>query len=373
MAADRAFLEHHAAQLAVVFQKLSGADVARDQDRVVGHRVRADALTRQDAQQAVRQIVQIVQARAQVGVGDLLHAGACGGLFLFDSGLGAQTAADVLLHPAHPAARIGEHAKGFQHVDLFAVAARDSFQHPVHAHTQLFDRVVQALKLAVRVVGDGIGDHHARLVQPDMAFGAAFLPHGAGKDDRLLVARRQGRAFADKSAQLGHLGQHHGNHFQRINRIGGKFARLFGLHHQNAQLFAQPLDRHTKEGRINLFAGFGHVPEPAGRRGVGGVHDLAGAGHAANQAFAQPHPRLVHGFGVQTFGCTKLERVFIAEQVDRAHFGAHAVGGQVGDAVKPFLPGGLFGHQVAQPPQQLPAFAFESVGHSVRLGHLPHL
>ena len=37
MAADRAFFQHDALQLAAVFQKLGRADVAGDQDRIVGH------------------------------------------------------------------------------------------------------------------------------------------------------------------------------------------------------------------------------------------------------------------------------------------------------------------------------------------------
>ena len=89
VAADRAFFQNDALQLAPVFQQLARADVARDQDRIVGHlRAGLGALAGQDAQQAVRQVVKVVQPVAQVGIGDLAHPGAGRGLLLLHSGLG---------------------------------------------------------------------------------------------------------------------------------------------------------------------------------------------------------------------------------------------------------------------------------------------
>lgn len=135
------------------------------------------------------------------------------------------------------------------------------------------------------------------------------------------------------------------------------------MHNQNAQLFAKPLDRHAKERGINLFAGFGHVAEAAGGGGIGGVHHLAGAGHPAHQPFAKPHPGLVHGLFLETLGRAKLQRLLVAEEIDGADLGAHGIGGQMGDLVEARLPGGILGHGVAQPPQQLAAFTLETVGH----------
>ena len=62
-------------------------------------------------------------------------------------------------------------------------------------------------------------------------------------------------------------------------------------------------------------------PLAAGR--IGGVDRLRGLGDAADQTLAQPHPGLVHGFGVQTLGGAEFQRFGVAEQIDRADLGAH--------------------------------------------------
>ena len=156
-----------------------------------------------------------------------------------------------------------------------------------------------------------------------MAARDALLGDMAAKHDRVLVAGRHGRAFADESAELGHLGDDHGNHFDGIDFLVGIAARLFRLDHQHAERFAEPLDRHAEEGGIGLFAGLRHVAKAARGGGVIGVDHLAGAGDAAHETFAEPHPRLVHGLGVETFGGAEFERFLVAEEIDRADLGAH--------------------------------------------------
>jgi hypothetical protein len=88
--------------------------------------------------------------------------------------------------------------------------------------------------------------------------------------------------------------------------------------------------------------------------------------------------------GVQTLGGAELERLAIAEEVDRADLGAHRIGDQVGDPVKPGLPRALHGQRVAQAAKELAALAFGSVRHgwdpppivsgfSGRSEHLDHI
>ena len=72
--------------------------------------------------------------------------------------------------------------------------------------------------------------------------------------------------------------------------------------------------------------------------GIGGVDDPALLGDASYQTFAQTHAGFMDGFGVQAFGRAKLKRLGIAEQIDGAHFRAHRIGDQMGDAIKPRLP-----------------------------------
>ena len=121
---DGAFVQHHAFQFAPVGQQFGGADVARHQHRVVRHfGPGIQALTGEDAQQAVGQIVKVLQAFTQIGVWHLFQPVAGGGLFLFHRRLGREAAHDVFFHPAQPAARMGEHAVGFEHCLLFFIKA----------------------------------------------------------------------------------------------------------------------------------------------------------------------------------------------------------------------------------------------------------
>ena len=364
MAADRAFLEHHALEAAAVVEQLARADVARDEDRVGGQlRAGVAALPGQDAQKPVRQIVKIVQAVAQIGVGHRFQPGAGQRLFLFHRRLGRQAAGDVFLHPPHPAAGIGEHAVGFQHLPVFAVGRFGAGDHRIDREAQFVRRSLEALEFLSRIVAHRIGDDDARLVQPDVPLGRAFLPGRAAEHHRLLVERRKCLALADEGAKLGHLGQHHRHDFQRVDLVVGILAGLLALHDKDAELFAQPLDRDAEERGIDFLARLRHVAEAALGRCVGGVDGVRGLGDAAHQPLAQLHPRLVDGFLLQPLGRAKFQRVVIAEQVDRADFRADAVGNQVGDAVKTFLPGAGLGQGIAQAPEQLAAFTFRAVGH----------
>ena len=361
---DRAFLKHDPFQLAAIVQQFGRADVARDKDRVGGHVGAGIApLSGQKPQKPVRQIVKVVQAVAQIGVGDGFKPGAGGGLFLFHRRLGRQAAADILFHPPDPAARMGEHAVSFQHLALFGPLRIGERDHVVDRHPQLLDRRAQPFTLCLGVVADHVGDDDAGFVQPDMALGRAFLPGRAAEHHRMGVQRAQRLALADEGAKLGHLGQHHGDDFQRIDLIVGILPCVLGLDDENAQLFAQPLNRHAKEGGIDLFPRLRHVAETAFRRGVAGVDRGGGFGDAPDQAFAQPHPRLVDRFLLQALGRAKLKRLVIAEKIDGTDLRLHRIRDQVGDAVQPFLPLSRLRKRVPQAPEELATFAFRPFGH----------
>ena len=363
MGADGAFFQHHALQLAPVVEQFGGADVARHQHGVFRHfRAGIGALAREDPQEAVRQIVQIVQPFAQIGVGHLFQTGAGGGLLFLDRGFGGEAALDVLLHPAQPAARIGEHAVGFQHRLLFLVEAFGGKQ-VIDRDAQLAHGFADAVNLGQGVVGDGVRHHDARFVQPDAAFGRPFLPGAAPDHHRLLVQRAHSVAIAVEDAKFGHFGQDHGDDFEGVDLVLREFAFDARLDDQNAKLFADPLDGHAEEGGIDLFPGFGHVAKALFARGIGGVDGKARARHPAHKTFAQFHARLVDGFGLQPFGGAEFEGFGIAEEVDRADLGSHGIGDQMGDAVKPVLPAPGGGERVAQPAQEFAAFAFGPFRH----------
>ena len=113
-------------------------------------------------------------------------------------------------------------------------------------------------------------------------------------------------------------------------------------------------------GFIGLMGLLGGLDRRLGGR-VGGVDRLAGAGHAAHQALAQPQPGLMHSLGAQPFGRAQFQRLRIAEQIDRAHLGPDRIGDVVGDVVEPVLARPRRGKRIPEPLKQLAGFAFGQV------------
>ena len=87
--------------------------------------------------------------------------------------------------PVHPAAVVGEHAVGFEHVAvLAAVGDLAALEQHVEVGAHGLDRRLEALELLRHVVGDEIGDDDARLVQHDVAERDAVVERGAGEVQR---------------------------------------------------------------------------------------------------------------------------------------------------------------------------------------------
>ncbi len=118
-----AFFQHQAAQpLAVIVEQCRRAHRARDQDRVVGQLFtrRRVVLADQLPHQAVAEILEVVQAVAQIRIGRAQHAGAGVGLHAFDGGFRGEAGGDRLMQLVRPAMVVGEHAVGFQHLAVLA-------------------------------------------------------------------------------------------------------------------------------------------------------------------------------------------------------------------------------------------------------------
>ena len=248
VAPHRPFLQHDAFQDLAIFQQFTGADIAGDQHRIFRHlQTHIRTLPGQNAQQLVGDIVQIMQPFAQVLICRLIQPRPGQRLFLFHRSLGGQARLHVILHPAQPAARMGEHPIRLKDFGFVLVRCGGAGQHVIDRPAQFIDRIAQADHLFFRIVRDRVGDHDAGFVQVHPAFDRPFLPLGAPDHHRALVPGRQGRTFAGECPQFGHFGQHHGHHFQCIDLVGGKFAGGFVLYDQHAQRLAQPLHRDAAE------------------------------------------------------------------------------------------------------------------------------
>ena len=168
-------------------------------------------LAHEDAKQPVGKVVEVVQAVAQERVGLALQTGAHVTLHLLDRSLGRQTVADRFLHAPHPAAVIGEHTVGLEHVAMLAglgdVVAR---QHVVDEQAQAGDGFVEAAGFMLDVLADEGGDDDARLVQDDVTEADTFAEADADDGERPLDV--DGRARPPDARQFAdgdHFGEHH--------------------------------------------------------------------------------------------------------------------------------------------------------------------
>ena len=198
-----ALLEDEAAQArAVVVEERCRSHGAGDDDGVVGkraalgHEVAAD----EAVQQAVGEVVEVVQPVAQIGVGLAQHAGAVVRLHALDGGLRGQARQHRLAHAAQPALIVGEHAEGLEHLPVLAVmgdvAALDQF---VDRGPHLADRLLETGQLGLDVLGDQVLHRHARLVQHDVAEADAVGEGNAALVER-PAQRDAGRRRGSKGA-----------------------------------------------------------------------------------------------------------------------------------------------------------------------------
>ena len=131
------------------------------------------------------------------------------------------------------------------------------------------------------------GDHHARLVQHDVAERDAVVERGAGEvSGRRAPARR--RAWRWRRARRGdHLREHHRRGLQRLLFLLGIGAPRPVLHHQHAERIAGAQHRHAEEGMVDLLAGLGAVGRGRMVLRRRQVDRVGLAGHQADQAFVE--------------------------------------------------------------------------------------
>ena len=364
-----AFLQHQAAQpLAVVVEQRRRAHRARDQDGVVGQLFarRRVILPDQLPHQAMAEILEVVQAVAQIRIGRAQHARAGVGLHALDGGLRGEAGGDRLVQLVRPAVVVGEHAVGFQHVAVLAALGDvAALQHAVEVGAQFRQRGVEPLDFLRQVLGDVIGDDDARLVQHDMAERDAVGQDRAGLVQRmprrgLGAGLRQRRQFARGD----HLRQHHGGGLQRLDLFLDIGALGAVLHHQHAERVAGAQDRHAEEGMVDFFAGLRAERERRVALRVAQVERRRLAGDEADQALMRAQHGAVDGVAVEAFGGVELQRVVDAQHIGRADLGHHVGRDQHHDLVQAFLGGDLLRHGFAEPSQQ-------DAGASRRAPHVP--
>ena len=217
---ERAFLEHHALQPAlVIFEQLGGAHVARDEDRVLvepGLR-RGPHPPRHDPHQPVGEILEVVHPLLEQGIVDLAHPRPRALLDALDRGLGGQPAVDRLVDAPLPALVIGEHLVGLEDLLMLARGAELGLaRHVVDLLAHAAEGGIDARALGLGVLGDGMLDDHARLVEDGDALGHAGDQLEPGEPLRAAVALAPARPVGEPRA-ADHLGQHHRHGLQRLD------------------------------------------------------------------------------------------------------------------------------------------------------------
>ncbi len=302
-----AFLQHQAAQsFAVVVEQRRRTHGARDHDGVFRQLLfsRRVILAHQHPHQAVGEVVEVVQAVAQIRIGGAQHAGAGVGLHALDAGFGGETGRHRFADLVQPALVVREHAIGFEHVAMLAAVGDVAvLDHAVEIGAQGSDRGIEPLELARHVVGDHVGDDDARLVQHHVAERDAVGQRGAGEMHR-MARGRLGAGLGERGQLAGgdHLGEHHRRRLQRFFFLFGVGAARAVLHHQHAERIAGAQDRHAEERMIDFFAGFRPVGEGRMRLRVRQVDRIGFAGDQADQAFVGFQHGLVDGFVLQALG-----------------------------------------------------------------------
>ena len=211
---------------------------------------------------------------------------------------------------------------------------------------------VDALALGLDVLGDGVLDDDARLVEHGLALGHPGDELETGEPQRPGAAQTAAARAVDQPGAGDHLRQHHRDGLQRLDLDVLVAARLGMLDGEHADRAFEPDDRHAGEAVEALFAGLRPVGEGGMVGRLGEVEDASLGGDRADQALAHAQPSDVHRFLAQAVGREQLEEV-VAQQVDRADFARHRVGDEVDDLVELGLRRAALGHDLVQAGQDL--------------------
>ncbi len=329
VAGGRALLEQDALQLAaVVFQQVGRAEAAGDQDRVVGQHPGLAAVAGQVAQQAVVEVLEVVDAFAQVMVARLAEAGAMFGAHPLDGHLRRDAGAHRLGQRAVPAAAVGQHLVGLEQLVAGAEHRLVALEHLVDLGLQFGDGLGQPRLFRHRVVAEQLADRHRRLVQHRDAEREAVGQLLSAQPLRPL--RRELDVLQleriDQVAGRDHLGQHHGDDLQVLDLVLAIDPAGAVLDHDDADRAPAAQQRHAEEGVERVLAGLRPVREGRVSGGVRQVERPAQPHDLADQALAGLHPGDVDGAGVEALCGEQLHLARLARQVERTDLGHHRDG-----------------------------------------------
>jgi len=338
---------------------------ARHEDRVLGKgRVPCRAGADQRPQQAVGEVVEVVQALAEIGVGLPQHPRPVVRLHPLHGGFRGEARGDGLAHPAQPALVVGEHPHRFQHLPGFGGAdAVPPLDQGIDGRAHAPDRRIQPLDLAVDVLGDEGLHHEARLVQHHVAEPDP-VREGQPPGHECLAGDARLRAEAVELPGGDHLREHHRGGLERLDLLLGIDPVGLVLDREHAEGMAGAQEGDAEEGVIDFLARLRAVREGRVLLRVRQGQGLGRRGDQADEALVGAQPGEMHRLAVQALGGEEFEDVVVAQHIDRADL-RHDVGGdQDDDPVETRLRTHRLRHGFAEAAQQK-ARASERSGHRI--------
>ena len=298
--------KRHAEQFGPVkIEQFGGADIAGDQDGVVGQGDLGCRMAVEMPQQAIGQVLKVVQALAEGQIGGLHQPGPVLIADPFNRRFRRQAKPHSLTQTLQPAAIMGEHAIGLQNIARRSTERHPpAFKHVVNRGAQTINRRVEACLFACSILGDQPVGADMRLEQ----YGHA-LHQTAGKSPALQPLRL-GLAHVEAGHFLGiddiagshDLGEHHGHGLQRVDLVLADLALHCRLRRQHTNQAATAQDRHADKSVEGFFAGLGPVGEGGVRTGIKCRKRARPPRHQAYQAFTGLQAGMVDSFSLQAVG-----------------------------------------------------------------------
>ena len=326
---ERALFEHNALQPPpVVFEQLRRSQVLGDEDGIalepgIGRRAE---LARNGPQEAVGQVFQVMHPIGKQRVGDLAHSHPGALLHALDGGFGGEAGINRLVNPARPALVVGEHLVGLEHLLVFPAGAELGLAgHRVDLLAHLVEGEVDARAFGLGILGHGVLDGDARLVEHRLADGEALNQLQPLEHHLPLVRLGQPveHLAVHKPGIVEEFGEHHGDGLQRLDLDVLVAARLDVLHGQHADCPLAPHDGHAGEGVELLLPRLLSVLELRVRGCLVEVEGLDVARDGAGQPLPHAQPGDVDRLLVESAGGEEFEHSF-AQQIDRAHLANRA-------------------------------------------------
>ncbi len=228
------------------------------------------------------------------------------------------------------------------------------FEHDVDGIAHIRHRLAEALEFAFGIFRDCLRDRRAAAMQHGGTECEAAVQTRAGKAGgraKRRFRRRQFRLLYQFAA--GHqLRDDHGDGLQRLSLVLCVTPFVLILNHQHAEHAPAPQNGHAQERMKYFLAGLRPIGELRVGLGIRQRERTRIGSDVADQPLAETQSGAVNGVLAQAFRREQFQEVARPQHVDGTHFGDHAAGDQLDNAVETLLRRAAARHRIPQLPQE---------------------